>query len=112
MIVPLLKSILISFVVLNANLAEGSIVFTGNESVNQIVDKLKSDKSGLYTKRVVIYSAYGSHEGFIAGMGNAYLILESDTGKSTIDDGPPKKILVQKLIAISSITAIEFMILK
>jgi len=92
--------------------ALGKEMFNGNETVLQIVDKLKAEKAGLYDRKVVIHTMTASHEGTITGIGNTYLVLESDTGRSSIDKNPPKKIFVQKLVLVSAITGFEFTVQK
>lgn len=95
-----------------ASAANGKNMFTGNETVLQVVEKLKAEKAGLYDRKIVVHTTSGSHEGMVIGMGSSYLVLESDTGRSNIDSGPAKKIFVQKLIQLSSINGFEFTVTK
>jgi hypothetical protein len=89
-------------------LAGGKEMFNGSETNSQIIDKLKANQNGLYDRHVIVFAGGASHEGTIIGIGNAFFILESETGRSDISVKPPLKIYAQKLIALSSINGFEF----
>jgi len=106
------KFVFFGLLMLGGQLAMGKEMFNGSETVLQIVDKLKAESAALNDRKVVVHTMAGSHEGTITGLGKTFLVLESDTGRSSIDKNPPKKIFVQKLILVSSITGFEFTVQK
>jgi hypothetical protein len=88
--------------------AQGAHMFTGNETMSQIVDKFKATQNNLYGQQVTVYTTSGAYEGKLAEKGSSFLILEKDTGRTTVDGNKSQKVFEQKLIMLSSIIGFEY----
>ncbi len=86
--------------------------FSGDETTTRILDQLMGAKDSIHHEVVVVTTISGTFKGKIIAKGNQFVMLEQDTQMQTMGAGKSQKVISQQLIAISSITAIQFEILR
>lgn len=83
-----------------------ALLFTGNESINQIVDALKAGNAELYQPEISISTLGGSFTGRLIAKGSNWIVLEHKTGRKPVTGN--SEVLARSVIALSAVISINF----
>ena len=89
-------------------------MFNGNETFNQLIEKIKLGSANINNQIIQVSTNSGSYQGKLISSGSNYLVLELDLRKTSEDlkTKTMQKVFNQQVVLISSITAIQFELLK
>ena len=93
-------------------LMASGVSFTGDETTSSVLGQLMSSKAGVHNGIVVVSTISGTFKGKLIAKGNQFLVLEMDTQMQTMGAGKSQKIISQQLVAMNSITAIQYDVLR
>lgn len=86
--------------------------FTGDENVTRILDELWNRQNDIYGQVVTVSTKVGTFRGKIVSKGGQFLMLEQDTRVNAMTAERTQRIFSQQLIAVDSITAVYYEILR
>ena len=86
--------------------------FTGDENITRILDQLWSQQASIYGQTITVSTKSGTFRGTIISKGGQFLMLEQDTRVNAMTKETTQRIFSQQLIAVDSITAIYFEVLR
>lgn len=104
--------IVLGTMVFAQTLMANGVSFTGDETTTSILGQLMNEKSGVYNGIVMVSTASGTYKGKIIAKGSQFLVLEMDTRMQTMGGAKNQKIISQQLIAVNTITAIQYEVLR